>query len=397
VWSNGSVDPEKINSSIPIDSFTLFVSVTGDIYIYNDYNDSSDNNDSNDHSSSEKIALNKNSADQDHTDQQRKQRWPPGKKKPCRKPKKKHFCGSNNGNGQTVDHSGNGGGSSGNKSATGGNNGGSQNSITVNHGQVYKLSSNLNNGTIVMSVNGSCVSIFVIDSTIYCSMDDHHQVVKNTLPSDINTLEIVAGNGSSGSTSTMLNEPQGIFVDTDFNVYVADFGNNRIQRFRLNESYGQTVAGNESNENMKLWGPTGVALDADGSLFIVDSGNYRIVKFGPNGFRCIVGCSISSGSASDELSRPWSLSFDSYGNIFVSDLGNNRIQKFDLETNACSKSRLLIIDAVLNNPMPFEKVYRNISTHCAQSININEKYKNTLLIVHLYIIFWRYFNTCSKY
>ncbi len=69
----------------------------------------------------------------------------------------------------------------------------------------------------------------------------------------------------------------------------------------------------------------------------MDYGKHRIVRSGPNGFRCLVGCSGSAGLTSDRLYYPWSLSFDSYGNMFVTDQINNRIQKFILSTNSCGK------------------------------------------------------------
>ena len=69
----------------------------------------------------------------------------------------------------------------------------------------------------------------------------------------------------------------------------------------------------------------------------MDTGNNRIVGSGPNGFRCLVGCSGSGGSASNQLNSPETLSFDSYGNMFVTDWWNNRIQKFVLSTNSCGK------------------------------------------------------------
>ncbi|CAF4432408.1 unnamed protein product, partial [Adineta steineri] len=97
---------------------------------------------------------------------------------------------------------------------------------------------------------------------------------------------------------------------------------------------GITVAGAESlDTTITLNGPTGIVLDADNYLFIVDYNNNRIVGSGSNGFRCLVGCSGSSGSASNQLLYPYSLSFDSYGNMFVTDYGNNRIQKFILLNN----------------------------------------------------------------
>ena len=83
--------------------------------------------------------------------------------------------------------------------------------------------------------------------------------------------------------------------------------------------------------------PIAIILDADKYLFIADYFNHRIIGSNSNGFRCIAGCSGSSGSASNQLSHPSSLSFDSYGNIFVTDFMNSRIQKFFFMTNSCSK------------------------------------------------------------
>jgi hypothetical protein len=164
-----------------------------------------------------------------------------------------------------------------------------------------------------------------------------NQVVKIWLGDTATTPTTVAGTGSYGSASNKLSDPNGIFVDTNFDLYVADSGNNRIQLFQSGQQNGTTVAGNGSLNTTSLNYPTGIVLDADKYLFIVDSGNNRIVGSGPNGFRCIVGCSSTYGFASNQLYQPWSLSFDSYGNIFVTDMNNNRVQKFVLTTNSSGK------------------------------------------------------------
>ena len=134
---------------------------------------------------------------------------------------------------------------------------------------------------------------------------------------------------------TCLIDPHGIYVDINFDLYVADSGNNRIQLFRSGDLNGITLAGNGAPGTITLRYPTAVVLDNDGYLFIVDSGNNRIVGSGLNGFRCLVGCSGTSGSESNQLSWPKSMAFDSYGNMFVADTGNSRIQKFLLNSNSC--------------------------------------------------------------
>jgi sugar lactone lactonase YvrE len=148
----------------------------------------------------------------------------------------------------------------------------------------------------------------------------------------------IAGGGGPGSASTQLNSPSGIFVTSNFQLYVADCTNNRIQRFQLGNLTGTTVSLNGLTGSNTLSCPTGVVMDADGYLFILDSSNNRIVGSNANGFRCVAACSATSGSTADKLSSAWSLSFDNLGNIFVADSRSSRIQKFLLATNTCGKN-----------------------------------------------------------
>jgi hypothetical protein len=203
------------------------------------------------------------------------------------------------------------------------------------YGQVDKCTLNETVTVPAMYVCSACFGLFVsVNNTLYCSMYYYHQVIAKSLDSVLNPFQIVAGTGSYGSTASMLYYPRGIFVDINFDLYVADCFNNRIQLFQLGQSNALTVAGNGASGAITLNYPTGVVLDADKYLFIVDCNNDRIVAEGPNGFRCIVGCS-GYGSASNQLWNPQSMAFDSYGNIFVVDATNNRIQKFFLATNSC--------------------------------------------------------------
>jgi hypothetical protein len=205
--------------------------------------------------------------------------------------------------------------------------------------QVDKWTLNANASVPVMYVSSPCYGLFVdVNNTLYCSQYHLHQVVSKSLNSTSNITTIIAGTGVQGSSSNMLSDPFGIFVDINLDLYVADRGNDRIQLFPLGQLNGTTIVGSESaNTTITLNGPSGVVLDADNYLFIVDEYNHRIIGSGPNGFRCLVGCSGSSGSASNQLSYPVSLSFDSYGNMFILDNGNSRIQKFVLLNKSLGK------------------------------------------------------------
>ncbi|UJR09103.1 hypothetical protein I4U23_013350 [Adineta vaga] len=190
-----------------------------------------------------------------------------------------------------------------------------------------------------MKVNGSCYGLFVdSNNSLYCSLRDIHQVVQVSLNNGTTIPWVILGNGSAGSSSNMLSFPQGIYVDINMQLYVADCGNDRIQRMStIGQMSAETVVGNGSSSgDMTLRCPSGVVMDKSGYLFIVDSYNHRIIGSGPYGFRCIVGCNGISGSSASQLSFPQSMAFDSYGNIYVTDRNNSRIQMFSAQKTNCS-------------------------------------------------------------
>ena len=194
-------------------------------------------------------------------------------------------------------------------------------------GSVDKWIAENNTWISVMPVESQCFDLFIdILDNLYCSMRDKNRVEKKW--SNDTTTTTVAGTGVEGSLSDMLYHPWGIFVDINFDLYVADSGNDRIQLFGLNQPNGITIAGQESSDvTIELYGPTGIVLDGDQYIFIVDSANHRLIGSDKNGFRCIFGCS-------DLSSYPRTMSFDSYGNIYVIDQRNHRIQKI-IKNNMC--------------------------------------------------------------
>jgi sugar lactone lactonase YvrE len=211
------------------------------------------------------------------------------------------------------------------------------------NGRVLKWISNENKFVTVMNVGGSCSGLFVdINDNLYCSVNNHHQVVKRWPKDSMMTSIVVAGTGTPGSSSNELNYPHGIFVDANLDLYVTDYINERVQLFQSGQMNGITVAGSQSpTPTISLFHPSGIVLDGQKHLFIVDSDNHRIVGSGPFGFRCLVGC-YGDGYESNQLSYPLSLSFDHFGNMFVADTNNNRIQKFEFYENSCGKLNNMI-------------------------------------------------------
>lgn len=103
------------------------------------------------------------------------------------------------------------------------------------------------NSTTIASFDSTTCGLFIdINNTLYISLRDKHKIVSRSLQSSSNVLTTVVGTGCSGNTANTLNGPLGIFVDTNFDLYVADGYNNRIQLFRSGQQNAITLVGNGS-------------------------------------------------------------------------------------------------------------------------------------------------------
>ncbi len=150
---------------------------------------------------------------------------------------------------------------------------------------------------------------------------------------DKNNLDgqrIVGGNGT-GSASNQINKPAGIFIDPFGNLFVTDQYNNRILRFAPGSSNGFLVAGGNGRGNglAQLNNPKDVYLDDAGFVYIADEGNHRIVKWAQGGgIGQLVAGGFGSGNDSMHLNSPQAVCVDKQFNVYVADSANHRIQKF---------------------------------------------------------------------
>jgi len=95
-----------------------------------------------------------------------------------------------------------------------------------------------------------------------------------------NTVGVtVAGiSGQFGAANNQLNTPAKIAIDLSDSLYIADFNNQRVQKYLLNATTGTTVAGNETagNTSTQLNYPTDVAVDSNYNIYVADTNNQRI-------------------------------------------------------------------------------------------------------------------------
>ena len=91
----------------------------------------------------------------------------------------------------------------------------------------------------------------------------------------------IAGGNQPGRDVHQLFWPQGIYIDSDRTIYVADYGNNRIIEWKSNAEKGVIMAGRSGfgAGNNQLNQATDVIFDEkDHFLLICDWGNKRVVR-----------------------------------------------------------------------------------------------------------------------
>lgn len=150
-------------------------------------------------------------------------------------------------------------------------------------------------------------------------------VAAATDPAAADPPPFLAAWGTQGSANGQFNHPVGVVADGAGNVYVADSGNHRIQKF---SSSGAFIAqwGSEGTGNGQFDHPGGLAVDGAGNVYVADRGNHRIQKFSSSG--AFIAKWGTEGSGNGQFSYPSDVAVDSTGNVYVSDQLNDRVQKF---------------------------------------------------------------------
>ena len=184
---------------------------------------------------------------------------------------------------------------------------------------------------------------------IYIADASNHRIRKVTASTGIITT--VAGSGTLGfagdgnaANLARLNNPIGVTVDGNGNIYIADANNHRIRKVTASTGVISTIAGDgtlgfggDGNAAIlaNLNTPSGVTVDGSGNIYIADANNQRIRKVtASTGFISTVAgngtqSNLGDGSAATlaNLYYPTSIALDVLGNIYIADKNNNRIRK----------------------------------------------------------------------
>jgi len=127
--------------------------------------------------------------------------------------------------------------------------------------------------------------------------------------------------GTRGKDHSQFGEPNGLAVDRFGNIYVAEVSNHRVQKLGPD---GTLIA----EWAPGFYGPRRIAIGPDESIYVVDQGRTRILKFNPDGQ--VLATWGSSGSGDGQFADHTSVAVDPTTNkVYVADPINRRIQVFD--------------------------------------------------------------------
>lgn len=151
-------------------------------------------------------------------------------------------------------------------------------------------------------------------------------------------ITTVAGTGISGysgdgglATAAQLWFPQAVIVDPAGDLFIADQGNNVIREVAAGTNFITTFSADPN-----FGGGLGfMAFDSSGTLYVADAGACVVWKLDSAGTAtAVAGIALNCGYNGDHipattalLNSPWGIAFDPAGNLYISDSANYRVRK----------------------------------------------------------------------
>ncbi len=155
------------------------------------------------------------------------------------------------------------------------------------------------------------------------------------------------GDGGPGGAATM-ELPMGVAVDASGNIYIADYGNNRIRKVNAATGIVTTLTGgiygfspNGTPASTCAWSSIqGVCVDGAGNVYISDAGNHVVRMISASGLVRTVAGDGSAGYSGDgglafeaKLSSPAGLYINSARHLFICDQNTNVVRVVDFTTD----------------------------------------------------------------
>lgn len=186
--------------------------------------------------------------------------------------------------------------------------------------------------------------------------DSKNHVIRKITPQGI--ISTIAGNNTSGyhgdgglAKEAQLDLPVDVAVDQNNQIYIADEHNHVIRKINaqgiITTLAGNRLAGYQDKDQLarltQLHSPQGVVLDGQGNLYVADTFNHVLRKIDAQGMITTLAGNNVPGYRGEgplaihaQLNFPTHITIDQTGHLYVSDTGNYRIRKIDLTTHRIS-------------------------------------------------------------
>ena len=135
------------------------------------------------------------------------------------------------------------------------------------------------------------------------------------------TASIYSGANGIGSDANQLNQPEGIAIDSNGDVYIADYNNNRVQKVNNSTRVMSTFIDNSLS-------PVDIHVDSTGNIFILEN-NGTVKKYDSLGVFITV---VSTGTDSDAIN----MDIDSDGNIYTITRYGTKVWKTTTDNSTAS-------------------------------------------------------------
>ncbi len=132
-----------------------------------------------------------------------------------------------------------------------------------------------------------------------------------------------------GSGNGQLEAPLGVAIDGEGNIYATDT-NGGVKKFDANGRLLLKINLEGQPDGGFNYGVRRIALDGQGNIYVTDFKNYNVQKFDASGRLLLKFGAMGSGMDGYFMS-PMGIAVDGQGNIYVADLNGDRIQKFNAE------------------------------------------------------------------
>ncbi len=184
------------------------------------------------------------------------------------------------------------------------------------------------------------------EGDIFIADTGNHRIRRVSTDGIITTIAGTGKNGFSGdggpAVQAQLNAPSAIAIDTDGNLYVADFRNHRIRKIATDGTITSIAGTGEAGYNgdgkpaveCQIGEPCGVAVDRDGYVYIGDQVNLRVRVVTQSGtMHTVAGTGVrgltgDGGPAEKAMtSNPDIIALDSEDNLYIPDHINAVVRK----------------------------------------------------------------------